>query len=134
MQEGDQFRAQITIDLGTFPSAEEAALAHDRAAVWTLGIMASTNLEKRKQLLGHGTCERPRAPTLGGTETAGPALGLAVMIFAAGFAYYILHFRFYTTDLFYPCYFTTHSFPHKITIPVPNLSDSFRDRLHASDQ
>lgn len=56
-QEGDSFRAQITIDLGSFPSAEEAALAHDRAAVWTLGVMAGTNLDKRKQLLGHGTCE-----------------------------------------------------------------------------
>jgi hypothetical protein len=56
-QDGAEFRAQITIDLGTFPTAEEAALAHDRAAVWTLGVMASTNLDKRKQLLGHGNCE-----------------------------------------------------------------------------
>jgi len=70
-KEGDQFRAQITIDLGTFPSAEEAALAHDRAAVWTLGIMASTNLEKRKQLLGHGTCLTTAEPRTTGAEAAG---------------------------------------------------------------
>ena len=36
-------RAQVEVDLGKFEGAEEAARAHDRAAVWCLGLTAPTN-------------------------------------------------------------------------------------------
>ena len=34
---------QVEVDLGKFDSADEAARAHDRAAVWCLGLTATTN-------------------------------------------------------------------------------------------
>jgi len=49
--EGNSWRAQITIDLGLYSTAAEAARAHDRAAMWTLGVTAKTNLAKGRELL-----------------------------------------------------------------------------------
>ena len=40
---GGWLRAQVEVDLGKFDSAEEAARAYDRAAVWCLGLTAPTN-------------------------------------------------------------------------------------------
>ena len=34
---------QVVVDLGKFDSEEAAARAHDRAAVWCLGLTATTN-------------------------------------------------------------------------------------------
>ncbi|KAK9845452.1 hypothetical protein WJX81_006742 [Elliptochloris bilobata] len=40
---GGKWQAKVEVDLGKFESAEEAARAHDRAAVWCLGLTATTN-------------------------------------------------------------------------------------------
>jgi len=39
----ERARTQVEVDLGKFEGAEEAARAHDRAAVWCLGLTAPTN-------------------------------------------------------------------------------------------
>jgi hypothetical protein len=57
--------AQVEVDLGKFEGAEEAARAHDRAAVWCLGLTAPTNFPIADSL-------RVRAPAQGGRRRQPP--------------------------------------------------------------
>eukprot|EP00192_Tetraselmis_astigmatica_P000159 CAMPEP_0117665736 /NCGR_PEP_ID=MMETSP0804-20121206/9980_1 /TAXON_ID=1074897 /ORGANISM="Tetraselmis astigmatica, Strain CCMP880" /LENGTH=1337 /DNA_ID=CAMNT_0005473191 /DNA_START=336 /DNA_END=4349 /DNA_ORIENTATION=+ len=69
-QEGGSWRAKITIDLGLYPSPGEAAAAHDRAATWTLGVTANTNLAKGNKLVTLSGGARPSVePTGSQAET-----------------------------------------------------------------
>jgi len=69
-------RAQVEVDLGKFEGAEEAARAHDRAAVWCLGLTAPTNFPIADSL-------RVRAPALGGRRRHPPRFAPVCVLHSA---------------------------------------------------